>query len=106
MTQDAKWREKIQNQDWSETGLKDYLLYDKWDQNSAWCVLAGLDFHQKRKSKGDMLLVDTEKFFDFGVDEYEKILDQISINYFRLKAFSAASDQEREYDTPRVLSRC
>ena len=101
MTQDAKWREKIQNQDWSKTGLKDYLLYDKWDQNSACCVLAGLDFHQNRESKGDMLL-DTENYFDFLADGYEKILDQISIDYSRLKAFSATSDQEREYDTPRA----
>ena len=102
MTQDAKWREKIQNQDWSKTGLKDYLLYDKWDQNSACCVLAGLDFHQNRESIGDMLL-DTENFFDFLADGYdERILDQISIDYSRLKAFSATSDQEREYDTPRA----
>jgi hypothetical protein len=101
MTQDAKWREKIQNQDWSETGLKDYLLYDEWDEHAAWRVLAGLDFHQKRESKGDMLL-DMENEFNFAVDGCENILAQFAINYLRLKAFSETSGQERKYGTPRA----
>jgi hypothetical protein len=108
MTRDAELREKIQNQDWSETGLKDYLLYDRWDQDSAWHVLAGLDFRQKRKSTGDMLLdKETLLYFVEGdfeniLGDYENIQAQIRISYLRLKAFSENSGQQREYDTPRA----
>ena len=99
MTQDAKWREKIQNQDWSETGLKDYLLYDEWDEHAAWRVLAGLDFHQKRESKGDMLL-DSKNESDFKIKGHENIQTQLEIGLFRLKAFSKQSNKVREFGSP------
>ena len=108
MTRDAELREKIQNQDWSETGLKDYLLYDRWDQDSAWAVLAGLNFHQTGKSTGGMLLDKetllyfVESDFENILGEYENILAQIRISYLRLKAFSENSGQQRKYDTPRA----
>ena len=101
MTRDAELREKIQNQDWSETGLKDYLLYDRWDQDSAWAVLAGLNFHQTGKSTGGMLL-DKETLFYFVEGDYENIQAQIRISFLRLKAFSENSGQQRKYDTPRA----
>jgi hypothetical protein len=101
MTRIAELREKIQNQDWSETGLKDYLLYDEWRQDSAQYVLAGLDFPQKGGSEGAMLL-DTQTIFDFDEGDYENIQAQIRINYLRLKAFSENFSQQHEYDTPRA----
>ena len=101
MTRDAELREKIQNQDWSKTGLKDYLLYDRWDQDSAWAVLAGLNFHQTGKSTGGMLL-DKETLFYFVEGDYENIQAQIRISFLRLKAFSENSGQQRKYDTPRA----
>ena len=101
MTRDAELREKIQNQDWSKTGLKDYLLYDRWDQDSAWAVLAGLKFEQTGKSPGGMLL-DTETLFYFVEGDYENIQAQIRISFLRLQAFSKNSGQQREYDTPRA----
>jgi hypothetical protein len=99
MTQDAKWREKIQNQDWSETGLKDYLFYDNWDEHSACCVLAGFYFPQKPKSIGDMLL-DSKNESDFKIKGRENIQTQLEIGLFRLKAFSKYSNKVREFGSP------
>jgi len=33
-------------QDWDKSNLADYLLFDLWEPNNAWLVLAGLDYFQ------------------------------------------------------------
>ena len=101
MTQEAKWREKIQNQNWSETSLDKYLLYDKWDEDSACRVLAGFHFRRDPESIGYMLL-DFKNVSDFKIKGLRNIQTQLEINHFNLKAFSVNSDQKRKYDTPRA----
>ena len=101
MTQDATWREKIQNQNWSETGLDKYLLYDKWDEDSACRVLAGFHFRRDPESTGYMLL-DLKNISDFKIKGRRNIQALLEIDHFYLKRFSENSDQEREYDTPRA----
>ena len=99
MTQDATWREKIQNQNWSETSLDKYLLYDKWDEDSACRVLAGFHFRRDPESIGYMLL-DFKNVSDFKIKGHRNKQTQLEINHFNLKAFSVNSDQKRKYDTP------
>ena len=99
MTQGATWREKIQNQNWSETSLDKYLLYDKWDEDSACRVLAGFHFRRDPESIGYMLL-DFKNVSDFKIKGLRNIQTQLEINHFNLKAFSVNSDQKRKYDTP------
>ena len=99
MTQDAMWREKIQNQNWSETGLEKYLLYDKWDEDSACRVLAGFHFRRDYASIGHMLL-DLKNVSDFKIKGRRDIQTLLEIEHFNLKGFSENSDQKRRYDTP------
>ena len=99
MTQDPTWREKIQNQNWSETGLDKYLLYDKWDEDSACRVLAGFHFRRDPESIGYMLL-DFKNVSDFKIKGHKNIQTLLEIEHFNLKGFSENSDQKRRYDTP------
>ena len=101
MTQEAKWREKIQNQNWSETVLDKYLLYDKWDELSAWRVLAGFHFSRDPESIGFMLL-DSKNELDLKIKDRRNIQTVLELDHYYLKRFSENSDQEREYDTPRA----
>ena len=99
MTQEAPGREKIQNQNWSETGLDKYLLYDKWDEDSACRVLAGFHFRRDPESTGYMLL-DLKNNSDFKIKGHRNIQTLLEIDHFYLKGFSENSDQKRKYDTP------
>ena len=101
MTQEAKWREKIQNQNWSETVLDKYLLYDKWDELSAWRVLAGFHFSRDPESIGFMLL-DSKNELDLKIKDRRNIQTVLELDHYYLKRFSENSDQECEYDTPRA----
>ena len=72
------------NQNWDRTDLRDYLLFDKWEEQQAWYVLAGLDYHQKYKH---YIPLDIGIEFDRSTNDHLKVIAAMTRKVDRLKGF-------------------
>ena len=89
-------QDQIQN--WSNTNLKDYLLFDSWKEEPAMCVLVGLDYLQH--SEGIGLPLDWGVRSNLDINAYEEVISNMRRDVQRLRAFFINSSQTRESYTP------
>ena len=86
------------NQDWDMTDLNDYLLYDRWEEQQAWCLLVGLDYLEDHETQHTAL--DISFNFCPSKETGEKMMRRMRADHLRLRAFWINSNQERDSYAP------
>ncbi len=98
-----------QQQNWEQSRLQDYLLYDYWDVGSAFRVLAGLDYHKNEDSKIDRVIENVTSFPADPIsrliddEEYTRVVREMTIQVRRLNEFWLNSNTDDYYDSPRFF---
>ena len=72
-------QDQIQN--WSNTNLKDYLLFDSWKEEPAMCVLVGLDYLQHSEGLG--LLLDWGVRSNLDIKEEPAMCVPVGLDYLQ-----------------------
>ena len=86
------------NQNWDKTNLRDYLLFDKWEEQQAWYVLAGLDYYQKDIHH---IPLDISIEYDGATKDHLKVIAAMTKKVDRLKGFWENSIRVRVSASPR-----
>ena len=98
-----------QQQNWEQSRLQDYLLYDYWDVGSAFRVLAGLDYHKNEDNKIDQVIENVTSFPADPIsrliddEEYTRVVREMTVQVRRLNEFWLNSNTDDYYDSPRFF---
>lgn len=85
-------------QNWNNTKLQDYLLFDYWLPYQGWCILAGLDTGNKDNFLLDFDLELTEDEKD--AMEVKRYKNQLINNVDRLREFWLSGQNDDVYQPP------
>ena len=94
-------------QNWDNSRLADYLLYDLWRPYNAWYVLAGFDYYAEldhNKEIDDIYSLDSSLFIPFDTtEEHEALLRKMRGEVDRLRELWLSGDSRDEKHTPNFF---